>query len=100
MEKEKRQHPGEGHLFGTVNKAVRRGSFPSHRHPMAELYICLGGSATDTIDRRERHVGTGDIFVHTAEGVHTQRDLPTPAEAVSCGKELNRLPALATLLHD
>jgi len=75
MEKEKRQHPGEGHLFGTVNKAVRRGSFSSHRHPMAELYICLGGSATDTIDRRERHVGTGDIFVHTAEGVHTQRNL-------------------------
>ena len=34
------------------------------------------------------------------EGVHTQRDLPTPAEAASCGKELNRLPALATLLHD
>ena len=34
------------------------------------------------------------------EGIHTQRDLPTAAEAASCGKELNRLPALATLLLD
>ncbi len=34
------------------------------------------------------------------EGVHTRRDLPTPAQAAACGKELTRLPALATLLND
>ncbi len=34
------------------------------------------------------------------EGVHTQRDLPTAAQAAACGKEITRLPALATLLHD
>ena len=34
------------------------------------------------------------------EGLHTQRDLPTAAQAASCGKELTRLPALATLLHE
>ena len=32
------------------------------------------------------------------EGVHTQRDLPTPQDAASCGKTLTRLPALAQLL--
>lgn len=32
------------------------------------------------------------------EGVHTQRDLPTAADAAACGKTLKRLPALASLL--
>lgn len=32
------------------------------------------------------------------EGVHTQRDLPTAADAATCGKTLKRLPALASLL--
>lgn len=64
-----------GLLYGTVNKALRRGTFPSHRHPMAELYVCLGGSAVDLLDGRERYVLPGDVFVHTAEGLHTQREL-------------------------
>ncbi len=34
------------------------------------------------------------------EGVHTRRDLPTAAQAAACGKEITRLPALATLLPD
>ena len=34
------------------------------------------------------------------EGVHTQRDLPTPEDAAQCGKMLTRMPVLAELLHD
>lgn len=34
------------------------------------------------------------------EGVHAQRDLPTPQDAASCGKTLTRLPALAQLLME
>ena len=34
------------------------------------------------------------------EGVHTQRDLPTAADAAACGKTLTRLPALAELLRN
>lgn len=32
------------------------------------------------------------------EGIHTHRDLPTPAQAAACGKELVRLPVVASLL--
>lgn len=34
------------------------------------------------------------------EGIHTTRDLPTEADAATCGKTITRLPALAQLLHD
>lgn len=34
------------------------------------------------------------------EGLHTQRDLPTQADAAACGKELKRLPVVAALLDD
>lgn len=34
------------------------------------------------------------------EGIHTRRDLPTAAQAAACGKEITRLPALASLLND
>lgn len=34
------------------------------------------------------------------EGVHTNRDLPTEADAAACGKTLTRQPALAQLLHE
>jgi hypothetical protein len=34
------------------------------------------------------------------EGVHTNRDLPTEADATRIGKSLRRLPALASLLDD
>lgn len=34
------------------------------------------------------------------EGIHTQRDLPTAADAAACGKTLTRLPALAELLRN
>ncbi len=33
------------------------------------------------------------------EGVHTARDLPSEAEAAACGKQLHRLPVVASLLH-
>ncbi|MDO5469907.1 MAG: CbiX/SirB N-terminal domain-containing protein [Akkermansia sp.] len=32
------------------------------------------------------------------EGIHTTRDLPTPEQAATCGKQLTRLPVVATLL--
>ena len=34
------------------------------------------------------------------EGLHTRRDLPTATQAAACGKELTRLPVLASLLTD
>ncbi len=34
------------------------------------------------------------------EGVHTARDLPTPADAAACGKTLRRLPVVPALLAD
>lgn len=34
------------------------------------------------------------------DGIHTTRDLPTEAEAASCGKSLTRLPVAAALLTD
>lgn len=64
-----------GLLVGRVNKALRRGSFPSHTHTEAELYLCLGGSATDKLDGVDKTVLPGDVFVHSASGVHAQRDL-------------------------
>ncbi|MBP3499393.1 MAG: hypothetical protein J6J97_04825 [Akkermansia sp.] len=33
------------------------------------------------------------------EGIHTNRDLPTEADAAACGKTITRLPALAQLLR-
>lgn len=64
-----------GLLVGNVNKALRRGSFPSHTHNEAELYLCLGGSATDRLNGVEKPLLPGDVFVHTASGVHAQGDL-------------------------
>lgn len=66
---------GGGLLVGNVNKARRWGSFPSHTHAEAELYLCLGGSATDKLDGVDKTVLAGDVFVHSASGVHAQRDL-------------------------
>ncbi|MBO7292375.1 MAG: helix-turn-helix domain-containing protein [Clostridia bacterium] len=64
-----------GLLVGNVNKALRRGSFPSHIHAEAELYLCLGGSATDRLDGVEKALLPGDVLVHTENGVHAQGDL-------------------------
>lgn len=34
------------------------------------------------------------------EGLHTSRDLPTPQQAIGCGKTLTRLPVVAALLTE
>lgn len=34
------------------------------------------------------------------EGIHTKRDLPTPADAAACGKTLRTLPVVASFLTD
>ncbi len=62
-------------LFGQVNKTVRQGVFPPHRHAMAELYVCLRGTALDTMGKVTRAVGAGDVFVLPTNGIHRQSDL-------------------------
>ena len=64
-----------GLLFGNVNKAVRKGEFPPHRHRMAELYVCLGGNAIDDIDGIENNVFPGDVYVHPSNVTHKQRNM-------------------------
>ena len=62
-------------LQGGVNKTVRHRDFPNHKHYTDELYICLGGSATDITTQKERAVVAGDIFVHKSGVNHKQTNV-------------------------
>ena len=62
-------------LFGNVNKVVRNGDFPLHKHNKAELYICVGGSANDCINGSDRLVLPGDVYVLTADTEHLQSNM-------------------------
>lgn len=68
----------------------------------AETEVCLGyfsqtPQASEALaGMRARHVLLLPFLL--TEGLHTQRDLPTEAEAAACGKTLCRLPVAAALL--
>ncbi len=61
-------------LFESVNKTLRRSGFMLHSNPMAELYVCLGGSAIDHIDGVERQVNMGDVYILDVGSRHYQSD--------------------------
>ncbi len=67
---------GDKHvLVGNVAKVIRNGEFPLHRHNKAEIYICLGGSATDYINGAATDVLPGDVYVLSADTVHWQTNM-------------------------
>ena len=67
-----------------------------------EVEVCLGYFSQEPLARdvlagmRSEHVLVLPFLL--TEGLHTQRDLPTEAEAKACGKTLRRLPVAASLL--
>ena len=87
-----------GLLYGNVNKAVRRGEFPLHHHSMAELYVCLGGSATDEVDGTENTVLPGDVYVHPKDVMHKQRNM-TDFRCCVFQFDMERLKKRADLLE-
>ena len=62
-------------LYGNVAKVVRHGDYPVHRHSKPELYICLGGSATDCINGRNYTVLPGDVYVLSEDTQHAQSNM-------------------------
>lgn len=72
------------------------------RGMLPDTEICLGyfgqqpEAAALLPQMRAKHVLILPFLL--TEGVHTARDLPTPAMAAACGKTLERLPVVAELL--
>lgn len=62
-------------LIGGVNKTVRHRDFPSHKHFEDEIYLCLGGNATDITAKREKAVVAGNVYVHQKGITHRQTDV-------------------------
>lgn len=62
-------------LQGGVNKTVRHRDFPAHKHYADEIYVCLGGSATDITEEEEKAVLPGDVYVHRRGVIHRQTDI-------------------------
>lgn len=62
-------------LYGNVAKVVRQGDFPLHLHKKSELYICLGGNATDCINGKNTQVLPGDVYVLTEDTRHCQSNM-------------------------
>ena len=62
-------------LYGGVNITVRHKDFPSHKHYQDEIYLCLGGSATDTTEGRVKKAVAGDVYVRRKGVTHRQTDI-------------------------
>lgn len=62
-------------LQGGVNKTVRHRDFPPHKHYTDEVYVCLGGSATDITEEENKAVLPGDVYVHKRGVTHRQTDV-------------------------
>ena len=67
--------PTNPKLFDEVLKPLRQGVFPRHTHKYDELYICIGGSATDTINGITGTVLPGDVYVVSSDAVHEQTNM-------------------------
>ena len=62
-------------MFDRVEKVLRQGDLSRHWHSVAELYVCTGGRATDTVNDCDTAVLPGDIYVLTPDVIHQQSNM-------------------------
>ena len=62
-------------VFDNVEKVQRQGQLDLHPHRLAELYICTGGSAMDTVNSHTSTVLPGDVYVLSEDVIHQQTHL-------------------------
>lgn len=65
----------DSQMFGEIMKVIRQGSFPRHGHKYEELYVCLGGRATDIVKGLSATVSPGDVYIVGAHIKHEQTDM-------------------------
>ena len=64
--------PAPSPVFDTVEKVQRQGELGRHPHKVAELFVCIGGSAIDTVNSFNSTVSPGDVYVLTRDVIHAQ----------------------------